>query len=110
MRTTVPAAPVPLVPVPVPVEEPAPVDEPLAPVPVELVPLALVSQLQEYALVAAPLYILLGEALAVSGLACLIACVLGLVLGGGLAVARFPGRGGVITAHGCRNPGAIARW
>lgn len=33
-----------------------------------LVPLALVSQLQEYALVAAPLYILLGEALAVSGL------------------------------------------
>jgi tripartite ATP-independent transporter DctM subunit len=34
----------------------------------ELVPLALVSQLQEYALVAAPLYILLGEALAVSGL------------------------------------------
>lgn len=35
---------------------------------IELVPLALVSQLQEYALVAAPLYILLGEALAVSGL------------------------------------------
>jgi len=35
---------------------------------VELVPLALVAQLQEYALVAAPLYILLGEALAVSGL------------------------------------------
>src|SRR5918999_28184 len=35
---------------------------------VELVPLALVTQLQEYALVAAPLYILLGEALAVSGL------------------------------------------
>ena len=35
---------------------------------VELVPLPLVSQLQEYALVAAPLYILLGEALAVSGL------------------------------------------
>ena len=35
---------------------------------VELVPLSLVSQLQEYALVAAPLYILLGEALAVSGL------------------------------------------
>lgn len=34
----------------------------------ELVPLALVAQLQEYALVAAPLYILLGEALAVSGL------------------------------------------
>jgi tripartite ATP-independent transporter DctM subunit len=34
----------------------------------ELVPLSLVSQLQEYALVAAPLYILLGEALAVSGL------------------------------------------
>jgi tripartite ATP-independent transporter DctM subunit len=35
---------------------------------VELVPLALVAQLQEYALVAAPLYILLGEVLAVSGL------------------------------------------
>lgn len=34
----------------------------------ELVPLALVTQLQEYALVAAPLYILLGEALSVSGL------------------------------------------
>lgn len=34
----------------------------------ELVPLALNAQLQEYALVAAPLYILLGEALAVSGL------------------------------------------
>ena len=34
----------------------------------ELVPLSLVSQLQEYALVAAPLYVLLGEALAVSGL------------------------------------------
>ena len=35
---------------------------------VELVPLSLVSQLQDYVLVAAPLYILLGEALAVSGL------------------------------------------
>jgi tripartite ATP-independent transporter DctM subunit len=35
---------------------------------VELVPLSLVSQLQSYALVAAPLYILLGEVLAVSGL------------------------------------------
>lgn len=34
----------------------------------ELLPLALGAQLQEYALVAAPLYILLGEALAVSGL------------------------------------------
>ena len=34
----------------------------------ELLPLALNAQLQEYALVAAPLYILLGEALAVSGL------------------------------------------
>ncbi|MGP4014255.1 TRAP transporter large permease [Saccharopolyspora sp. 5N708] len=34
----------------------------------KLVPLAMVAQLQEYALVAAPLYILLGEALAVSGL------------------------------------------
>ena len=35
---------------------------------VELIPLSLVSQLQNYALVAAPLYILLGEVLAVSGL------------------------------------------
>ncbi|MGH3314173.1 MAG: TRAP transporter large permease [Streptomyces sp.] len=35
---------------------------------VELVPLSLVAQLQNYALVAAPLYILLGEVLAVSGL------------------------------------------
>lgn len=34
----------------------------------ELVPLALVTQLQNYTLVAAPLYILLGEVLAVSGL------------------------------------------
>lgn len=34
----------------------------------ELVPLSLVTQLQNYALVAAPLYILLGEVLAVSGL------------------------------------------
>ncbi|MGH3096999.1 MAG: TRAP transporter large permease [Streptosporangiales bacterium] len=34
----------------------------------ERVPLALVSQLQEYTLVAAPMYILLGETLAVSGL------------------------------------------
>ncbi|MCI2416843.1 TRAP transporter large permease [Saccharopolyspora sp. K220] len=34
----------------------------------KLVPLAMAAQLQEYALVAAPLYILLGEALAVSGL------------------------------------------
>lgn len=34
----------------------------------ELVPLALVSQLQEYSLVAAPLYILFGEVLAASGL------------------------------------------
>lgn len=35
---------------------------------VELMPLSLVAQLQNYALVAAPLYILLGEVLAVSGL------------------------------------------
>ena len=35
---------------------------------VDVVPLALVAQLQNYALVAAPLYILLGEVLAVSGL------------------------------------------
>jgi tungstate transport system permease protein len=37
------------------------------------------------------------RSLAVSGLACLIACVLGLLLGGWLAVSRFPGRGAVLT-------------
>ena len=40
---------------------------------------------------------IVGRSLAVSGLACVIACVLGLLLGGWLAVARFPGRGGVVT-------------
>lgn len=37
------------------------------------------------------------RSLAVSGLACVLGCALGLVLGGGLAVARFPGRGAVVT-------------
>lgn len=37
------------------------------------------------------------RSLAVSGTACLLACSLGLVLGAGLAVSRFPGRGVVLT-------------
>src|SRR5690349_19639576 len=40
---------------------------------------------------------IVGRSLAVSGLACLIACVLGLVLGSWLAVSRFGGRGAVVT-------------
>jgi tungstate transport system permease protein len=36
------------------------------------------------------------RSLAVSGLACLLACALGLPLGAWLAVIRFPGRGGVL--------------
>jgi tungstate transport system permease protein len=40
---------------------------------------------------------IVGRSLAVSGLACVIACVLGLVLGGWLAVSRFAGRGAVVT-------------
>jgi tungstate transport system permease protein len=40
---------------------------------------------------------IVGRSLAVSGLACVIACVLGLVLGSWLAVSRFPGRGAVVT-------------
>jgi tungstate transport system permease protein len=43
------------------------------------------------------LFAIVGRSLAVSGLACLFACVLGLLLGGWLGVARFPGRGAVIT-------------
>jgi tungstate transport system permease protein len=37
------------------------------------------------------------RSLAVSATACLLACSLGLALGAGLAVARFPGRGAVLT-------------
>lgn len=40
---------------------------------------------------------IVARSLAVSGLACVVGCALGLVLGGGLAVARFPGRGAVVT-------------
>ncbi|VWX55707.1 putative anion ABC transporter permease protein HVO_1887 [Burkholderiales bacterium 8X] len=40
---------------------------------------------------------IVGRSLAVSGLACLLACVLGLLLGAWLAVARFGGRGLVLT-------------
>src|SRR4051794_715872 len=40
---------------------------------------------------------IVGRSLAVSGAACAIACLLGLVLGAWLGVARFPGRGGLIT-------------
>jgi tungstate transport system permease protein len=43
------------------------------------------------------LFAIVGRSLAVSGLACLFACALGLLLGGWLGVARFPGRGAVIT-------------
>jgi tungstate transport system permease protein len=45
----------------------------------------------------ATLFAVVARSLAVSGLACAIACVLGLVLGGWLAVARFPARGAVVT-------------
>src|SRR4051812_46989106 len=44
----------------------------------------------------AGLFAIVGRSLAVSGLACLIACVLGLFCGAWLAVARFPGRGAVV--------------
>jgi tungstate transport system permease protein len=40
---------------------------------------------------------IVARSLAVSGLACLVACVLGLVLGGWLGVARFRGRSVVVT-------------
>ena len=43
------------------------------------------------------LYSIVGRSLAVSGLACLAGCALGLVLGGWLGVARFPARGAVVT-------------
>lgn len=43
------------------------------------------------------LYSIVGRSLAVSGLACLVGCALGLVLGSWLAVARFPGRGALVT-------------
>ncbi|RYY74397.1 MAG: ABC transporter permease [Comamonadaceae bacterium] len=40
---------------------------------------------------------IVGRSLAVSGTACLLACVLGLALGGWLGVSRFAGRGALIT-------------
>jgi tungstate transport system permease protein len=40
---------------------------------------------------------IVGRSLAVSGLACLLACGVGMALGAWLGVARFPGRGGVLT-------------
>ena len=43
------------------------------------------------------LFSIVGRSLAVSGLACLIGCALGLVLGGWLGVARFPVRGALVT-------------
>jgi tungstate transport system permease protein len=45
----------------------------------------------------AGLLTIVGRSLAVSACACLIACVLGLVLGAWLGVARFAGRGAVLT-------------
>jgi tungstate transport system permease protein len=44
----------------------------------------------------AGLFTIVGRSLAVSGLACILACALGLVLGSWLAVARFPARGAVV--------------
>jgi tungstate transport system permease protein len=43
------------------------------------------------------LYAIVGRSLAVSGTATVIGCVAGLVLGGWLAVARFPARGALMT-------------
>ncbi len=43
------------------------------------------------------LFSIVGRSLAVSGLACVIGCALGLVLGGWLGVARFPARGALVT-------------
>jgi tungstate transport system permease protein len=43
------------------------------------------------------LFSIVGRSLAVSGLACVIGCALGLVLGGWLGVARFPARGAMVT-------------
>jgi tungstate transport system permease protein len=40
---------------------------------------------------------IVGRSLAVSGLACVIGCALGLVFGGWLGVARFAGRGALVT-------------
>jgi tungstate transport system permease protein len=45
----------------------------------------------------AALFAIVARSLAVSGMACLVACALGLVLGAWLGVARFPARGAVIT-------------
>jgi tungstate transport system permease protein len=43
------------------------------------------------------LFSIVGRSLAVSGLACIIGCLLGLVLGAWLAVTRFPARGALVT-------------
>jgi tungstate transport system permease protein len=45
----------------------------------------------------AALFTIVARSLAVSGLACVLACALGLLLGGWLGVARFPARGAVVT-------------
>jgi tungstate transport system permease protein len=44
----------------------------------------------------AALFAIVGRSLAVSGLACIVACLLGLALGSWLAVARFPARGALV--------------
>jgi len=45
----------------------------------------------------AALFEIVARSLAVSGLACILACAVGLVLGAWLGVARFPARGAVVT-------------
>jgi tungstate transport system permease protein len=45
----------------------------------------------------AALFAIVARSLAVSGLACFIACSVGLVLGGWFGVVRFPARGAVVT-------------
>jgi tungstate transport system permease protein len=43
------------------------------------------------------LFAIVGRSLAVSGLACILGCAVGLVLGAWLGVARFPARGALVT-------------
>lgn len=43
------------------------------------------------------MWAIIGRSIAVSALACVLACTVGVALGAGLAVARFPGRQGVLV-------------